>query len=258
MKAIIKFLPVIILSLAVYIAKPNGNVSILMLSPKQIEAGHEFIVKIAINKIDIKGFSKFEIVFPAGYIVDAIETSGSTFVIKDNKAKFIWIELPNKESLEISYKVKVPVYSNGIKDIPGGFYYVDGNKKYIQQVVSRINVINNNIAYLIKVPRNVNKSYDNILSNIINYNKVIYRVKVGEFKNQISDELKADLFQQPERLIMEVNENSFVYYAADFFSYEAAKLFVELYKLKHATIEPYYKGQLLNLSEALEMEKELN
>ena len=145
MKEIKLYLLAIFLTFSVLLAHSNENVSLFLRSPKQIEAGQEFTVNITINKLGINGFSKFEAVFPRGFFIEPIEKSGSTFIMKDNKAKFIWLDLPADESFNISYKVTVPEYYSGQEDIKGAFYYVEGNEKLSQKFSSRIQIINNNL-----------------------------------------------------------------------------------------------------------------
>ena len=106
-----------------------GNVSLFVCSPNQVKAGDIYKVNITINKNDIKGFSKFETILPKGFKIEPIELNGASFYMKDDVAKFIWIQLPEVETINIQYNIMVPKYHKGIEKITGSFiiYYIRKN-----------------------------------------------------------------------------------------------------------------------------------
>lgn len=65
----------------------------------------EYTVNISINKGTTKGFARYSDDLPEGISAKAISTDGSSFSVADGKLKFVWVTVPEKETLEISYSV---------------------------------------------------------------------------------------------------------------------------------------------------------
>ncbi len=83
-------------------------------------------IKITINKSNIKGFARYSDVLPPGLSAKAEEKDGSSFFIDGNSIKFVWSDLPAKETLIISYvltgNITSPITLNG------EFSYTENNQ----------------------------------------------------------------------------------------------------------------------------------
>lgn len=107
----------------------NGLVKVI----RTISAGgadNEFLVTLRIQKGPTKGFARYSDFVPENVIVKGAKTDGGSFSMSDGKLKFVWVNVPEKEELEISYTL------SGTTSDPvmlGGEYsYLEDNqsKKY--------------------------------------------------------------------------------------------------------------------------------
>jgi cell division septation protein DedD len=110
--------------------EPPGNVTVT----RQIKPGsnpNEHIVELTINKGNVKGFAKQSDDLPAGYSAKAIQTSESSFSVADGKIKFVWVNIPSKEVITISYLLSGT--SNALVVLKGEFSYLanDQSKKFV-------------------------------------------------------------------------------------------------------------------------------
>lgn len=89
-------------------------------------SANTWLIKITIQKGNIKGFARYNDVLPSGLTAKAEEKDGSSFFIDGNTIKFVWSSLPEKETLNISYRISgnitTPVTLNG------DFSYTENNQ----------------------------------------------------------------------------------------------------------------------------------
>ncbi|MFC2176299.1 hypothetical protein ACFLR1_04960 [Bacteroidota bacterium] len=104
-----------------------AQVSVSTSIPATALPGGDFSVEISVSKGDVSGFAKIQQILPAGLIATPYETEGATFSFKENKVKFLWMSLPNK-NFKVSYKVKVDPSVSGNQIIEGSFAYIKGNE----------------------------------------------------------------------------------------------------------------------------------
>jgi hypothetical protein len=97
--------------------------------------GEDFFVSITINKSNINGYAKLTEFLPDSLTATAVETNGAVFTFDEveNKAVFIWGELPPTNTFKVTYKVSIAPGVNGEKIIEGKFSFVDGESslKYV-------------------------------------------------------------------------------------------------------------------------------
>ena len=75
---------------------------------RSITAGseeNEFLITLKIKKNGTKGFARYSDDIPEGIIVKAAKTDGGSFSVADGKIKFVWVNVPEKDELEISYTI---------------------------------------------------------------------------------------------------------------------------------------------------------
>ncbi len=93
-------------------------------------ADNEFLISIKINKGPTKGFARYSDFVPENVIVKGAKTDGGSFSVSDGKLKFVWVNVPDKEELDISYTIS----GSGSEAVMlGGEYsYLEDNqsKKY--------------------------------------------------------------------------------------------------------------------------------
>lgn len=105
--------------------EPAGVINVT----RRISAGsgeNEFLISLTITKDGTKGFARYSDDLPDGIIVKAVKTDGGSFSVADGKIKFVWVNVPEKEILEISYTISGTT-ANAV--ILGGEYsYLEDNQ----------------------------------------------------------------------------------------------------------------------------------
>jgi hypothetical protein len=125
--------------------EPGANVTVT----RNIKPGSnpdEHLIELKISKGSVKGFAKYSDDLPAGYTAKSVGTSESSFSVADGKVKFVWVTLPSKEELTISYLLSGR--SMSMVELKGEFSYLanDQSKKFIMQMVTLPNTPSAEIA----------------------------------------------------------------------------------------------------------------
>jgi hypothetical protein len=112
-------------TLAVSNNEPPGNIKVV----RKIEAGgtgNEWVVNIEIQKGLTRGFARFSDDLPDDVIVKNAKTDGASFSVSDGKIKFVWVNVPEKELLEISYTISS--LKTQTVDLKGEYSYLEDNQ----------------------------------------------------------------------------------------------------------------------------------
>ena len=73
--------------------------------PGDMDAGEIRVVTWSLDIYDCEGFARFQVQFPEGIEAKVLETAQASFSFEGGKAKFIWMELPPKNTLDVSLEV---------------------------------------------------------------------------------------------------------------------------------------------------------
>jgi hypothetical protein len=106
--------------------------------PAWSESSNEYLITLLVNKESLKKFAKIEETVPAGYTALAIEKKEGVFTFKDNKAKFLWMNLPADPYFTVSYKL-IPMKSTNNKQlaIKGVFSFINDDKTQSMNVMEQ-------------------------------------------------------------------------------------------------------------------------
>ncbi|MEN9346541.1 MAG: hypothetical protein RLZZ77_52 [Bacteroidota bacterium] len=111
--------------------------------PNVLYKGEKKQVEITIDKADIQGFAKLEIVLPTGLIASAGETNGASFTFTQQKARFVWMSLPAQSNFKVTYFIESMDGVSGKMDVKGAFSYIADNKRVDYGIpVKSISVLN--------------------------------------------------------------------------------------------------------------------
>ena len=111
-------------------ADPNTSIDVVRLISDGPNA-NEKTITIKIKKGDTKGFAKYSDETDLNLNAKAIKTDGSSFSVSDGKIKFVWVDVPTKSELEVSYHIDLNNKNSNI--LKGEYSYLEKNqsKKYI-------------------------------------------------------------------------------------------------------------------------------
>jgi cell division septation protein DedD len=95
--------------------EPDGNITVQRTITKGSTEG-EYIISLKVNKGPTKGFARYSDDLPNDLAARAGKTEGASFSVADGKVKFVWVAVPEKDILELSYTlsgINKPVTLNG-------------------------------------------------------------------------------------------------------------------------------------------------
>ena len=92
------------------------NVKCVRQVPTLIGENNEYIVNLLVNKGSTDKFAKIEEDIPQGFKAEAIQTKDAIFTFKDQKVKFLWMNLPAEQRFVVSYKL-IPLSKTEVKQL---------------------------------------------------------------------------------------------------------------------------------------------
>ncbi|MFM7233675.1 MAG: hypothetical protein ACKOZM_03735, partial [Flavobacteriales bacterium] len=96
-------------------------------TPAMIASGTRTLVEVNVRKGDVQGFSKLELVLPSGFTATPGDIKGASFTFSGDKAKFVWMNLPEESVFKVSYYIESQAEIEGAYEIKGTFSYVREN-----------------------------------------------------------------------------------------------------------------------------------
>lgn len=118
-------------------AGPEQKVKAVMRLPDAVKPGSSFTVKIEITKGSISGLGRFQQYLPKGMTATATKNDGADFTFENQTVKFIWVSLPQKESVTIQYNVTTEASLSTTKTLSGTFSYVENGRTKTYSIVPK-------------------------------------------------------------------------------------------------------------------------
>lgn len=84
----------------------------------------EMLVSVTLHKGALRGFGKLQETLPEGFSAIAKETDDAIFSASSNVVKFVWLNLPSKQDLTVSYRLLAPAATEGEYAVNGEFGYL--------------------------------------------------------------------------------------------------------------------------------------
>lgn len=109
-------------------SEPPGNINVVRAISKINDT--EYLVTLKIKKGITKGFAKYSDDVISRITAKSVKTDGSSFSVGDGKIKFVWVTVPEKDELEISYTI-TGNFASAVT-LNGEYSYLEANqsKKY--------------------------------------------------------------------------------------------------------------------------------
>jgi hypothetical protein len=127
-----------------------SNVKCIRQAPLFSGEGNDLMINILVNRGSADKFAKVEEDIPPGYTAEAINTRDAIFTFKDQKAKFLWMNLPKEPRFVINYRLS-PLDGTGTQNIPikGTFSFI------LNEVTQVIDIIQRDVDLSNLDPRNL-------------------------------------------------------------------------------------------------------
>lgn len=84
----------------------------------------ELLVEVTVQKGLLRGFGKLQENLPEGFTAVVKENDDAIFSTKDRIAKFVWLNLPSKSEIKVSYRLLAPTGVSGTFTVNGEFGYL--------------------------------------------------------------------------------------------------------------------------------------
>lgn len=107
----------------------GDNVGLKINAPEQIDAGKEIKIEITLEKGKITGFSRFQMELPNGLTATNIQSANADFSFKDQKVRYIWLRMPEEETITLSFSIKCNERLKGTFDLNGKLSYIIDNER---------------------------------------------------------------------------------------------------------------------------------
>jgi hypothetical protein len=100
-------------------------------------ANNTYEVSLTIDKQGVYGFSKLEEYLPSGAEAEVLNNQKAVFSQVDERAKFVWMSIPEDETLTVTYKVKANEdIGDALRAMEGNFAYLDESETKSVAVMS--------------------------------------------------------------------------------------------------------------------------
>lgn len=245
--------------------EPPGNVT----ASRNVGAGssfNEFIVTVTIKKDGTKGFARYSDDILDGLTAKAIKTDGASFSVADGKIKFVWVNVPEKDELEVVYSLSgnlttaVTLYgeysylednqSKKIKMEPESIAFQKQMKPDGEPVATQTPDPGDNQP----VKNNELPKTDGTVEK--KEGSLNYRVQIGAFtKASVTDKKLAKKFKIKDKIRSEMAEGYTKFMIGSFDEYRNARDKREVAKysngVKSAFVVAYNEGKRITVQEAL-------
>lgn len=240
----------------------------------------DFLVEVTIQKGDISGFAKLEESIPQGFTATGVETRNAVFSFVDQKAKFLWMNLPTEREFKVSYRVKASL------GVTPASYNIDGLFSYlINDITQKSTIPPSSFGFKLSAPptdlANTNnqkesnqnqgttesktsagststekKSSPPSLTNTPTASKgVNYRVQVSATRKQVEPSVFKSAYQLNEEIFAETHEGWYKFTVGGYNEYKSARdRRVELNANKDIPgpfVAAYNNGKRITVQEAL-------
>ncbi len=107
-------------------------------APASLKPGEEKIVTFDIDKSDVTGFAKFQIILDEGLSAEMIQTDGASFTFNNQTVKFIWMALPASPKLQLKIRLLADKNAKGNLEMKPRFSYIYQNERKNYDVPNHI------------------------------------------------------------------------------------------------------------------------
>lgn len=107
----------------------DNEVSVKIDAPSVVTAGDEIRIRITLQKGNIQSFSRLVQDLPAGLRATPLNSANADFTFKDNRVRYIWLKMPDSDTINIEYTLKVDARLKGTFDLSSKFSYIENNER---------------------------------------------------------------------------------------------------------------------------------
>ncbi len=181
--------------------------------PEEVVKDSTYIVDVIIKKGDLFGFAKYQQDFPEGFEVKPVETAEASFTYADGKMKFIWMALPEKDEVKITYAITA--YDDAPEEgiVEGKFSYIADNERKSCDIPNRTIRVISDEASEPKVPAlaEVNRQVRDLGNGRYEVNLTISKQGIYGFsklEEYLPEGAEAEMIQGEKSVFSQVDEKA--------------------------------------------------
>lgn len=227
----------------------NEEVNISIESPNRVEINKEFLINIKISKDNYNSIARFEINFPVSIKVTEIESSSAIFISQPNTVKFVWINIPKQNIINLSFKVSIDYFTDENIEFISKYNYINNNDTKTTTTIKKLTLIKPSDIAKSKAKREeVTKSIVNVKRRILfelatKLDKdLVYIVQIAALKSNKKSKQLIKLIDSDFEIKEQYVDGFYKYYFGNFYSLETANMCKDFSGIKGAFVIPYYKG----------------
>ncbi|MBP1670419.1 MAG: hypothetical protein H6Q21_2785 [Bacteroidetes bacterium] len=243
-------------------ATVEGAANITCIRQTPIAGGQgDFIVKVLVSKESTRRFAKIEEDVPPGYTAVAVDARDAIFTFKDQKVKFLWMNLPLEPFFTVTYRL-IPKNQATLPQpvIKGAFsYLVDDEEKPAEPVAEAVKPAEKQVVTAKEPAKDTKKPGATVKTDaalvLVPEQGVYYRIQLAAGHKPVNVE---QYFRKVklDREIRQEEHNGWKKYSVGSFSLyrEARDYRVHIWNttpVKDAFITAYNSGQRITVQEAL-------
>jgi len=185
--------------------------------PGQLLPGESTEIELTITKGKVSGFAKLQLNLDPGLTIENIESQGASFTFNDQKAKFIWMSLPEEKTVTIRYRLSAAANIAGPKKIDGHFSYIDDNQRLVHDIAPvYIQTAGGAVASDDTTPAGNNQfTTASVVRSIDPIEKGRYRISLTISKNQLEGFAKIQETISPDYTAAAYETNNAVFNIVD-------------------------------------------
>ncbi|MBL7900463.1 MAG: hypothetical protein JNK73_00555 [Bacteroidia bacterium] len=253
-------------------SEPAGIIEVL----RNVQDGktyNEKKIELTIKKGITKGFARYSDNLEPGFSAKALKTDGSSFSIADGKIKFVWVSVPEKEELKVSYVLVCESNCESLL-LKGEYSYLEHNQsKKTLAPEQTLRFDNTSAPAQAETKTEAPKSNTVVTTNAENtketktqekleqqakqqQNTTIFAVQIGAFNNaKVNAQSLKRKFKLKENIRSEFQEGYSKFMYGSFGAYKTARekreQTIRNNGIKSAFVVAYNNGKRITVQEAL-------
>ncbi|SDC46006.1 hypothetical protein SAMN05216323_103236 [Williamwhitmania taraxaci] len=115
-----------------------GSVKAIRQDPYLEGNSNDYLVNVLVSKGATDKFAKIEEVVPEGFRAEVVDAKDGIFTFKDQKVKFLWMNLPAEQTFVVTYRL-IPEDGIGPKDmaLKGTFSFIQNETTQVIDIVQK-------------------------------------------------------------------------------------------------------------------------
>jgi hypothetical protein len=210
----------------------------------------EAFVWIEIRKDGTRGFARYSDALPAVWNVRAVQTEGASFSVSEGRIRFVWVDVPDRDTVRIAYAVKAP--EGETLALMGEYTYIEKNRSMTITLPPD--------SLRIPVTAMTDEQRTPVTKPETNPG-VTYHVQIGAFKNpKVTASRLKSKYRLSAPVRSDMHNGLHKFFTGNHSEYTMARGVREKLRAEHGVSDPfvvaYHRGKRITVQEALSITRQ--